>query len=216
MLWSHRKGHLSILEKQLERGGIEYVSEEVENFSWRTQQLHLLNVAKRYSDDLLISLGAWDTVFLGTMEEIEALSLRGHITLGAQKYCWPDSSRQWGYERKNPNEKSPWRYVNTGPIAGLGKDISEAIEWGWERFPIIGDSIHVMAESDMQFWSNLYLSDEFDIRLDTECRLNQMANMSKVGELYVSGSRIVNSVHNTAPIFFHANNKSPIPVELVG
>lgn len=214
--YSHRNGYLPILEEQLGAGGFEFISEVIKDFSWSRQCLWNLDVAKRFPDRYLVFLGAWDTVCLGEESQVVDLGWQDHISVAGDMKCWPDEKRIPEYKKKQgPVTNGPWRYVNTGPLAGLGWRIMEAMEWGWKRFPVSDDKLFEGGENDQRFWTDLYLESEFDIRVDYECRLGQTMSDSQ-DYLYIhrktdtERALMLNSFHRTHPIFAHANAKVPL------
>jgi hypothetical protein len=218
MVYSHKAGFQEQLERQLSEQEISFIGWQDHDFSWRRRLLLSRDIAKDCPGELLIFLDAWDTLLLGTKQEILDLHLEKGITFAAGKLCWPDFSRQEEYEKKDGHVKSPWRYINSNPMAGLGKNIAEAIDWGWKRFPLKEDTKLIQAQDVCErFLTDLYLKagKKFDIKLDTECRLNQLYRKSVPGDLYLQGNRIVNLVHRTQPIFLHANGRTVVPPELL-
>lgn len=216
-LCSERRGYVSVLERQLKREGIEFQVEIDQDFSWRRRALWAMKKASDNQDRLLLFLDPWDVVFCGTKSELMHELYQSHITVSGDRNCWPDPQFKTEYFFKDGDVLSPWRYVNVGVIIGPGSKISEAMEWGWQRFPIVGDHRTIVSEcgSDQRFWTKLYLFGGFNIKIDTECRMCQTAIGYKRGELdYVDG-RLVNTVFGTRPLFMHANGGPSIPEDLL-
>ncbi len=220
LLYSKRGGVLNQLELQFQREEIPVLSLTIPKFGWKARLLAWMDISSRYPDEFLMFIDPWDTLFLGTKEEL--LGLR-HIwehgvTFAAEKHCWPDKSRAPEYDAFQ-TDPGPWRYLNSAPLVGWGKDIFEAINYGWERFPLATNTNIVEAyDVDERFLTNLYLSEareKYNIKIDNRCELNQIFLDSWPDQLYLHGGRIYNCVWGTKPIFFHANGKTQIPPDLV-
>lgn len=217
LIYSHRFGYLPLLEWQLKQAGIDQKHIVDSDFSWRRRVLHTRDAARLYRDELLIFPDAWDTVLLGTKDEILTLELAGEITVAGAKNCWPDD-RAADYAAKQNGITSPWRYVNTNPLAGLGRDIAEAIDWGWARFPLMDDTREIEPKSgevDERFWTSLYLDSPCPVNIDSDCRLSQSFISTVPGELRAEGGRIYNEITGSKPVFFHLNGNHLLPEGLV-
>ena len=211
LIYSHKACYQPQLERRFDEEGIPTIHYVDPGFSWIRRMEMTMKIAANNPDDLLIFPDAWDTFFLGTKEEILGLGLEDAITLPAGKMCWPDPSRASEY----PETKSEWKYINSNPLIGLGSRLSEALEWGWKRFPLRDDQEYVFEE---RFLTDLYFSrarKRFNIKLDTECRVTQLYERSKPKELYLHEGRIINMFHRTKPIFLHANGRTIVPEELL-
>ena len=218
LIYSHIAGHQKQLEHQLMMQGIPIIDFVDPDFSWRRRMMMNMEIAAQNPEDLLLFLDAWDTLLLGTREEIFNLRLDKGVTFAAQKLCWPDFSLEGAYKKKNPREGSPWRYINSNPMAGLGKNVYRALDWGWKRFPLKTDTVMMQAEDVCErFLAKLYLRAprRFGLKLDTECRMSQVYRKSLPGDLYLDGDRIINMIHRTKPIFLHANGRTIVPEELL-
>jgi hypothetical protein len=216
--YSHRNHYLPILEEQASARGFGLVSEEIQ-FSWSNMVLWTLDVCRRFPHDLLFFVGAWDTVCVGDVDELRDLDLQSCITLTGDINCWPDKSKESDFDKKVPGVRSPWRYVNTGPLTGLGANIGDAIDWGWERFPVQPGELYG-GDNDQRFWTDLYLQSPFDIMIDYECRVGQTLQGKHPGMLYIEKKvggrgRVRNDLNDTYPVFVHANGQNSFPPELL-
>lgn len=219
VVYGHRAGHQDLLEKRFFQERIPLISHSIVDFSWRRRMLESRDIALAYPEDTLIFLDAWDTLFLGSREELEALPLDEGITFAAQKFCWPDHTREAEYDAIQPRDVGPWRFINSNPMVGKGWMIGGAIEWGWQRFPIKTNTNSCEEyDVDERFLTNLYLSEareRWNIKLDTRCELNQMFLASVPGDLWMENGRITNLVHKTKPVFVHFNGHTNVPEGLL-
>ena len=220
--YSHRSRYLPILEEQAKARGFGLVSQMIQDFSWRNYVLWTLRVAKNLPNDLLFFVGAWDTACVGDLRELRDLNLESRITLTGDTNCWPHDWKKSEYEKKAPGISSPWRYVNTGPLVGLGSKIAEAIEWGWERFPV-EDKALWGDDNDQRFWTDLFLQSPFDITIDYRCQIGQCIQNRPLASLWIEWERgkpnvrgrMRNDVMGTHPVFIHANGQNDLPYQLL-
>lgn len=214
LVYGQRGGLQDRLEQKFFEEKIPLIQHSIVDFSWRRRILESIQIAHRYPDDILIFLDAWDVMFLGSKKELEALPLSEGVTFAAQKTCWPDRTREPEYDAIQ-NNPGPWRFINSNPMAGLGRNIYDALTWGWTRFPIKTNTNSVEEyDVDERFLTNLYLSgarEKFGIRLDTRCELNQTYLASIPGDLFCEGGRLINMIHKTKPIFVHFNGRVQPP-----
>ena len=223
MIYGFRNGMQDRLERKLFDQEIPVISHSIQKFGWKARVLESLKIAKDNPDDILIFLDAWDMLMLGTRQELETLSLDEGITFAAQKFCYPHENRKPEYDAIQPKDVGQWRFINSNPMAGLGRNIAAAIEWGWERFPIKYNTnvTHMYFDNiDERFLTDLYLSearDKFNIKLDTRCQLNQIFLASIEGDLWLDAGkrRVFNVPHETYPVFIHFNGHSNPPEALL-
>lgn len=221
LIYGHKSGYQTYLEQQLQHAGIERHDVVLSDFSWRRQLLATHAVASRFPDRLQLVIDAWDQVLLGTKEDLiehAQSALLGHVTLAGAKNCWPDDRRADFLQRRG-SEASPWQYINNSPLAGLGRDIAKAIEWGLLRFPMQTDSASVAEPSGdvpERFWTRLFLEGPADLgmRIDTQCELNQIHLGVVEGDLMIRHGRVFNNVTGTWPIFLHLNGGGRLPYGL--
>ena len=197
-----QKGFFANLVSQVHAAGIDFMWKELVPFSWRKLILWELEVARMCPDTLIAFADAWDMLFLGTKNEFDEVLSAQPLLLHSEKVCWPDTRKKYVY----PPSDSPWRYVNgTGP-AGLGRHIADAIEFGMDRFPIIGEGtgVHdITVDNDQRFWTDIYLSGIG--KLDTECRLSQSLVDLNTSDISVKSGRVRNNITGSSPLFIHAN-----------
>lgn len=220
LIYHKKGGYQTYLEQQLEAAGIERHDVVMDSFSWRKQLLGTYAVARQFPDRLLLVIDAWDQVLLGTKKELlkhAQDALLGHVTLAGARFCWP-TDRRADYARRRGPEPSPWCYINNSPLAGLGRDIAKAIEYGMDRFPIEkdDDTCHPSEHVPERFWTQLYLEGplSLNLRIDTECVLNQTFLALQKEEFLIKRSRIFNKVTGEWPIFLHLNRGSVLPYGL--
>lgn len=214
LIYTHKNELQPLFEEQLAAARLDVYHEVDPDFSWRRQMIHTMRIAGLFPNELLVFPDAWDTVLLGTKRELMDLNLHKGITVAGAKNCWPDITRAAEFREKAVT-RSPWRYLNANPMAGLGKNIRDALEWGWHRFPLEGDSLVTKGNIQVpeHFLTRLYLEGpkEFDIKIDSDCRMSQVT-MSWFPEDYeIRGKRVYNRVTRSWPVFLHANGTHALP-----
>jgi hypothetical protein len=213
--FSEGRGYMSELEASLAKNEVAYVASWTRDFSWADTVLWAGQLTKGLGDTPTVILDAWDTIMVGTREELVAAIPTDHILLAGDIACWPDD-RIADY----PVGDSPWRYVNTAPMCGPADLIHKAIEYGWTHWPIDGTSNDMHAENgtDMRFWTKLFLDSPMPIKIDSKCEFSQCLHRAPPDSFLVTAAqppRLFNMVTKTKPIFVHANGKSVIPQELL-
>ena len=209
------------LSDQLDRADIRKLGVELPKFSWRLRILKTLEIARQYPDETLIFVDAWDTLFLGTQAEVQTFPYDDAITFAAGKVAYPDPLYA-EYALKTQNEfTTPWRYLNSNPMAGRGKLIADAIQWGLDKgYGLPDDNADTQDKAGNvceRFYTKLYLESPFKVRLDGKCELAQIFLCSTPGdiELVAVGSRrIRNPRTESAPLFLHMNGGRRIDTRL--
>lgn len=213
-------GYQDELERRLAEESLDYLCVFIEPFSWRLRALKTLEIAREYPDRPLVFVDAWDTLLLGSKKELVAwFECHEGVMLAASKKCWPDVERYLDYNVKQAGQPmSAWRYVNSNPMAGLGRNIAAAMEWTWERDPVVGDSADTREPDGNvceRFYTTMYLESPFAVEVDSRCVLNQIFLCSTPGDLFVAERRIHNLKTGSRPIWLHLNGRIQFPLELL-
>jgi hypothetical protein len=216
---------LHILMKSMRRGRLPFIiniESSPYQFQWRHVVEHQLMMARRYPDDILVCVDAYDYLFLGEVEELEALLSKHSLLLPSSPSCWPHPAKAEAYELKQKEIKGikgHWRWVNGSGPAGRGREIEAAILYGLEHFPI--SERHIKTDSvlgydcNQRFWTDLYLAGWGEV--DWKCELSQVIFKSQPGELGYKDGRLHNLVTGSKPQFIHAASQTweSIPKELL-
>jgi len=150
-------------------------------------------------DDLILFTDCFDVIFNDHVENIirKYNKFSGKIVFAAEIYCWPDKSLTDQYTPPRNNETSRYRYLNSGGFIGSYTDICNIFEDDEE----IKDT-----DDDQLYYTNKYLSKEYNIILDRQCEIFQTLNGSKdVLEINLEKSHICNSETTTVPSILHGN-----------
>ena len=113
--------------------------------------------------------------------------------------CWPDENLKDQY----PEVDSPLKYLNSGVIIGyvgeLKKITAEEIE---------------NTEDDQLYYTQKYLSGEFDIKLDHKCEIIQ--NLSFFDQVRINKlkSKLENTLFKTVPCIIHGNGDVNVKMDL--
>ena len=205
--FSEGRGYMRELEASLAKQEVAYVASWTRDFSWADTVLWAGQLTKGLGDMPTVILDAWDTVMVGTKEELVAAIPIDHVLLAGDIACWPDD-RIGDY----PLGDSPWRYVNTAPMCGPANLIHEAIEYGWAHWPIDGTSKDMYAKNgtDMRFWTKLFLDSGLDVRIDSKCEFSQCLHRAPQNSFLVTAAqppRLFNLVTKTKPITLTTSDK---------
>jgi len=206
------------LANQLTQAGINYKFAYDDRFSWRRMVAWQGLQGDLHPNDLLIFVGGWDTLLMGTKKEIMDLRWTNMITFAGDKFCWPDDRItdyvSYGWPYMGEGKIGPWRYINTGPMMGPGWLIKEAVDWGEREFPLTVDDSGINdceSGTDMRFWTSVHLDSPFGTQIDYQCRLGQTTLNEEDGEFELHNGRVKNLVHGTYPIFLHLNGNGIAP-----
>jgi len=224
--FSEPKGYMPYLEHGLKARGVRYTASHTNKFSWADTVLWAAELAGSLGSTPLVIIDAWDTIMVGSKGELEALIPTDHVLLSGDIACWPDDrlsdyaikAMVDAHSSSSLSSLSPWCFVNPTPMCGPANLIAEAIEYGWRRWPIAGDSNDLYAENgtDMRFWTRLFLESKQPIKIDVKCEFAQCLHRAPPRSFAVTRkNRLFNLVTKTEPVFVHANGKSIIPQELL-
>jgi hypothetical protein len=119
------------------------------------------------------------------------------ITFNAEKNCYPDTS----IINKYPQCNTPWKFLNAGVYFGKVGKIKNMLEIILPR---------IKNSDDQKQFSHCYVNREFDIALDTECKVFQTMYMLNPLDLSYKNNKITNNITKTEPILFHGNGNSDL------
>lgn len=126
---------------------------------------HKVNLLREFiknlpDDFILLFTDCYDILYNDTLSSIgNKFKNMGHkAVFAAERYIWPDTS----LADKFPKTNSPYKYLNSGVfIAEVG-----------ELKRMLNDPIANNAD-DQLYYQHLFLSDKFDMVLDTNCHIFQ-------------------------------------------
>lgn len=219
-IFDRKSGYQNVMESQLKGAGVDYLPVPIPHFSWRERALRTKQVAETFPNRFLFFVDAWDTLFLGTAADLSHCVHESMVTFAASKRCWPDDRHGDYNVRQEFGSVSRWRYLNSNPMAGYGSEIARLIEYGWQRWPIVGDSADPGVETGdvcERFYTHLYLDapPEFSnrVHIDTRCAMSQIFLCSAPQEIAIHAPRIFNTVTRSYPVFLHLNGQVQLPRE---
>lgn len=196
------KGHFNLLKDKVEREGITFLFEPMtKKFSWARLVEWELGVARRYPDEFIVFVDAWDFIMLGKRFELERIASGHKLLYHSETKCWPEPHKADYYPALQ--HPTSFKYVNgTGP-AGMGWYMQEALEYGIKYFPIRGHESSVFADNDQRFFTDLYLAGYGDI--DSGCDLSVSLNSIDSSKYEIVGDRIYVPETGSRPVFVHLN-----------
>ena len=159
-----------------------------------------METCKRYPDEMLVFMDAYDTLFVGDPDELEELVdytfFHGFLHATC-KECWPIADRAKHY----PKSSTPWKYLNACGPAGYSDQILEALRHGMAYYPYPHPALPY--DNDQRFWTDVFL-DGYGA-LDNQCELWQDLHLIEEDEVAIKGGRICNLVTGSKPQFLHAS-----------
>ena len=132
-----------------------------------------INMLKKYIKDLpdrdvVFFCDAYDVFMADNLNEMiyRYLEIGHKILFGAERICWPNEDLIDKHQSVNkehyPNLSTPYQYLNSGTFIGRVKDLKEMFAHPPKN-----------AESDQLWAQNIFLEQDIDIALDTECYIFQ-------------------------------------------
>lgn len=199
-----QQGYFNVLQKQVLEAGMTFVAQTLNPFSWTGMIEWEQEIAKRYANDIVCFVDAWDFILQGTKEDVIAALGKDGLLFHSEATCWPEPHKADLYPAVYGTFKA-FRYVNgTGPC-GIGGAIADAIRYGQENFPIRGRESSMFADCDQRFWTDVFLSGHG--RIDNECRLSVALNAVGPQEFVIQDKKL-RLYTGTVPAFVHANGAS--------
>lgn len=140
---------------------------------------------------------AFDTLALGTPEEMKKLFDPYRIKYSGEKNCYPRGD----WADKHEKGTSPWKYLNGGQLYAPIDKYLKFVETA-ERLP---------HENDQEWAMRHFLfNDKFNniLTVETKCEMYQSLYMESPGDFaWTRDGRLFNRITETYPIFVHGNGK---------
>jgi hypothetical protein len=155
-------------------------------------------LAKQFSDyEFLILSDGWDVMFYGTKQELMERIPRDRVLWAAEKNCWPYAE----LEKVIP-DRGPWRFANGGLLAGTPQNFLSMCNL-IEAHPRY-DPQHI----DQGFMDLLLAEGADFFAIDSMTHLF-FCLFKGYDELQFHQGRPFNALHETWPLFIHANGHWP-------
>ena len=140
-------------------------------------------------DDVVLFTDAYDVFYADDLETITEryLGFDCKVLFSAEQYCWPDAN----IENKFPESPTKYKFLNSGTFIGRVGELKRMLSTNW----ITNDA------DDQLYYQKLFISGEFDIKLDYEGYIFQTheANTTNLnGQLY-------NPVTDCCSCIYHGN-----------
>lgn len=165
-------------------------------------------------DQLVMLLDAWDTVILGSSEELVGKMSQvpsGSILCGAERVCGPNHFLVAQIEELYPDGHTPWRYPNSGGLVGPLQVMLELLH---ALVHDTGSGTALSAEENDQVRLHDFLiarageGRPFPLFLDTDCQVFQcMYEEQPQWDSTFAGSipRLQNRLTGERPVVAHGN-----------
>lgn len=140
-------------------------------------------------DDVVLFTDAYDVFYADDLETITEryLGFDCKVLFSAEQYCWPDAN----IENKFPESPTKYKFLNSGTFIGRVGELKRMLSTNWIT----------NAADDQLYYQKLFISGEFDIKLDYEGYIFQTheANTTNLnGQLY-------NPVTDCCSCIYHGN-----------
>ncbi|CAK9063651.1 unnamed protein product [Durusdinium trenchii] len=165
-------------------------------------------------EQLVMLLDAWDTVILGSVEELHQKMARlppGWLLCGAERVCGPNHFLVAQIEALFPDGHTPWRYPNSGGLVGPLEVMLELLH---DLVHDTENGLALPAEENDQVRLHDFLiaraaqGRAFPMRLDTDCEVFQcMYEEQPQWQVDLSGQkpRLRNQLTQSQPLVAHGN-----------
>ncbi len=191
---THTDLGLEYLVRSLQRNGYDFdilgMGETWPGFGFKIFKVHewCENHREDYTHVMLVD--AFDVMALAPMPDVD---IKG-VLFSAEKACWPDAKEAENY----PANDSAWKYLNSGSYIG---EIDALMK-------IFNEVPFSSMNYDQLWWTKVFLSGFYDIRLDYNCEYFQSIAFRDHGDYKVENGSLFNLVHSTCPFIIHGNGKT--------
>jgi hypothetical protein len=163
------------------------------------EELNSWDISKQKSTVVLFT-DSYDVVFAAPPEVIlDNYNNFGIDTVlfSSEKSCWPNKDLSQDY----PQTSSEYKYLNSGGFIGLAYNIIN----------IINENCILDTDDDQLYFTKIFLSKKYNIKLDYECKIFQTLNCatSDINIDYFK-KQVQNKICKTTPNVIHGNGPSCI------
>eukprot|EP00929_Paragymnodinium_shiwhaense_P061134 TRINITY_DN30529_c0_g1_i1.p1 TRINITY_DN30529_c0_g1~~TRINITY_DN30529_c0_g1_i1.p1 ORF type:complete len:437 (-),score=87.64 TRINITY_DN30529_c0_g1_i1:14-1324(-) len=175
-----------------------------------------------HKDDIVLLMDAWDTVILGTVDELmeKIADVPPEVVLcGSERVCGPNHFLVGDMEALFPDGRTPWRYPNSGGLVGRAAAMAALFHGLVYEMP---NGQAIPADDNDQVRLHDFLIDRaaagnpFPFRLDTSCQIFQcmyeelpqwdiVQDAPDEKSNALERPRIVNKVTGQRPVVAHGN-----------
>lgn len=166
-------------------------------------------------DDKILLMDAWDTVILGTAEELLqkiAPLPRDVVLCGSERVCGPNHFLVGQMEKLYPNIRTPWRYPNSGGILAPARVMLDLLN-GLIRDTADGQKLEAEENDQVRLHDFLIAramkGRPYPLLLDVDCTVFQCMyeEQPQWDVVYDDGKtpRIANKLTGQRPIVAHGN-----------
>jgi hypothetical protein len=178
-----------------------YMHVEAQPWLWRRKIEWELELAADHPKDQFVFIDAFDYLFVGDPDELQAILDRQPLLFSTDAGVdpWPFTHYADFYDKLRPR-LSKWCWLNGSGPAGTGEAIADAIRYGQLHYQIYE------RETDQIFWSNVYLDGYGE--LDQACELTQSLYHCTNTDLGTKKGRLHNLQTSSQPQFIHATGRT--------
>lgn len=166
--------------------------------------------------DTLIVTDAFDVVFVASPEEVaeEYAHWFPALLFNAEKALFPRSELKWRFDKIAGDERSPWKYLNSGFFIGPPEQVLALLESMWlndiaDDFRA-GDELHggsgrMVEPNDQGWYQTIFCAQTVPMELDCDARICQTLSDCSLDEFDLSGDRLKNIATGSYPLVWHFN-----------
>ena len=158
------------------------------------EELRTWDIYKKKNTTILFT-DSYDVIFLSNVNDLlkkYSKFDKDSVLFSSEKSCWPNEDLKTKY----PDSSSPYKYLNSGGFIGLANNIDS----------IINDVPINDYDDDQLYFTNIFLSNKYKIKIDYNCEIFQTMNKA-IKDIHVDyfNRNVVNKFHKTLPCVLHAN-----------
>jgi len=177
---------------------VDWIGGDMLNSLGGGQKLRALNdyIQDLPDTDVVFFCDAYDIFMVDSLNEMVYRYLEnGHkVLFGGERICWPDDSLSDAMKTINrkhyPHLDTPYQHLNSGTLIGRVGELKK-----------IFSTLPDMDESDQYWIQQKFLSEEYDIAIDTESYLFQ----AHEPEVYKHKSQLLNPITSVYTCLYHGN-----------
>lgn len=184
-----------MFQKSFKDYDVHVLNPQISDFGF--QMPYVIEWCRNNPDVNFVYSDAWDTIALGSPEELKEKIGDCEFYGGAERGCWPDAN----LIDKFPNLKLPYKYLCGGTWYSNTNLIVEMAE----RSP---NTENMYDQHWLQIcYLNLY-NEGRNVKLDHYGAVFQSLMLDPVEAFKIEGRRVKNVLHDVYPVILHGNGKT--------
>lgn len=174
--------------------------------------------------DVLICCDAFDVVFVASPDEVgqEYARIWGEpvwapIVFNAEKGIFPRGELKSRFDKIAGDEKSPWKYLNSGFYIGPPSRVLALLDSMWlddisndhkGTNALDGGAGTHVNPNDQGWYQTIFCAQTVPMELDYDAHVCQTLSACTIEEFHLMAGRVQNIVTGTYPLVLHCNGNS--------